>query len=79
MGFEPTITEGRGFKSHLGSDFSESIFLLEYHVVVLIAILNSSEKGLNGDLNPDLCHAGAVLYQLSSQPNWEKGCYAGQL
>ena len=29
------------------------------------------EKCLNGDSNPDLCNAGAVLYQLSYQANWE--------
>ena len=38
---------------------------------------SSSEKGLknsglNGDSNPDLCDAGAVLYQLSFQANWEQ-------
>ena len=25
------------------------------------------------DLNPDLCYAGALLYQLSYQANWELG------
>ena len=39
--------------------------------------LSSSEKrlknsGLNGDSNPDLCDAGAVLHQLSNQANWEQ-------
>ena len=39
--------------------------------------LSSSEKGLrnsglNEDSNPDLCDAGAVLYQLSHQANWEQ-------
>ena len=39
--------------------------------------LSSSKKGLknsglNGDLNPDLCDAGAVLHQLSHQANWEQ-------
>ena len=38
--------------------------------------LSISEKGLknsglNEDLNPDLCDARAVLYQLSYQANWE--------
>ena len=28
-------------------------------------------KGLKGDSNVDLCDAGAVLYQLSYQANWE--------
>ena len=27
-------------------------------------------SGLNGDSNPDLCDAGAVLHQLSYQANW---------
>ena len=31
-----------------------------------------SEKGLNGGSNPDLCDAGAVLYQLSYQAKWEQ-------
>ena len=37
----------------------------------------SSEKadlknsGLNGNSNPDLCDAGAVLRKLSYQANWE--------
>ena len=39
--------------------------------------LSSSEKslknsGLNGDSNPNLCDAGALLYQLSNQANWEQ-------
>ena len=29
-------------------------------------------SSLNGDLNLDLCDAGAVLYQLSDQANWEQ-------
>ena len=38
--------------------------------------LNSSKEvldnsGLNGDLNPDVCDAGAVFNQLSYQANWE--------
>ena len=40
--------------------------------------LSSSEKGLktensglNGDSNPDICDAGAVLHQFSYQANWE--------
>ena len=28
-------------------------------------------SGLNGDLNPDVCNAGAVLYQLSYLANLE--------
>jgi len=39
--------------------------------------LSSSEKGLknsdlNGDSNPDICDAGAVLHQFSSEANWEQ-------
>ena len=33
--------------------------------------LSSSEKGLNGDSNPNYCDPGAVLYQFSRQTNWE--------
>ena len=34
--------------------------------------LSSSERaGLKRNSNPDLCDAGAVLYQLSYQANWE--------
>ena len=29
-------------------------------------------SGLNGDWNPDLCDAGALLHQLSYQANWEQ-------
>ena len=28
-------------------------------------------SGLKGDLNPDLCNAGPVLYQLGYQTNWD--------
>ena len=45
-------------------------------IIAFYRYLSSSEKhlknsGLNGDPKPDLCNAGAVLYQLSSQANWE--------
>ena len=45
-------------------------------IAVFSRCLSSSKKALknsgrNGDLNPDLCDAGAVLYQLSYQANWE--------
>ena len=38
---------------------------------------SSGEKGLenlnlNGNSNPDLCDAGVVLHQLSSEANWEQ-------
>ena len=36
----------------------------------ILALLSSSEKGLNGVLNPDLCDA--VLHQLSCQADWEE-------
>ena len=34
-------------------------------------VLSSSTKGLNWDLNPDLCNAWTVLYKLSYQANWD--------
>ena len=40
-------------------------------IIAFLALLSSSEKGLNGDSNPDLCDAGAVLHQLRYQGNWE--------
>ena len=45
--------------------------------IFLMLLLSSSEcghenSGLNEDSNPDLCDAGAVLYQLSFQANWEQ-------
>ena len=33
--------------------------------------LSNNEKSFNGDSNPGLCDAGAVLHQLSYQTNWE--------
>ena len=46
----------------------------EFHVLqlriemnVFWRYLSSREKGLNGHSNPDLCDAGAVLCQLSSE------------
>ena len=46
-------------------------------IAVFYRRLSSSERGLknsclNGDSNPDLCDAGAVLHQLSYQANWEQ-------
>ena len=48
----------------------------EFDHCIFWRCLSSGEKGLknsglNRDLNPDLCDAGAVLYQLSYQANWE--------
>ena len=45
-------------------------------IAIFLRCISSNEKGLknpglNGELNPDLCDAGAVLYQLNSQGNWE--------
>ena len=37
----------------------------------ILLCLSSSETGLNGASNPDLCNAGAVLYQLSYQAKWD--------
>ena len=33
--------------------------------------VSSSERGLNGDSNPDLCDARAVLNQLGYEAKWE--------
>ena len=41
-------------------------------IITFFRCLSSSEKGQNGDSNPDLCDAGAVLHQLSYQTNWEQ-------
>ncbi|KAK2551864.1 hypothetical protein P5673_027104 [Acropora cervicornis] len=39
---------------------------------VMVSVTSKfNEKGLNGDSNPDLCDASAVLYQLRYQANWE--------
>jgi len=43
-------------------------------IIAFYCYLSSSEKhlknsGLNGDPKPDLCNAGAVLYQLGCQAN----------
>ena len=37
----------------------------------LLRNLSSCEKKVNGIRTHDLCDAGAVLYQLSYQANWE--------
>ena len=38
----------------------------------LRGLSSRKNKGLWGDLNPDLCDAGALLYQLSHQAIWEE-------
>ena len=48
----------------------------EYDRRIFQRCLSNSEKGLgnsglNGDSNPDLCDAGAVLNQFSYKANWE--------
>ena len=50
---------------------SLSLPLYIYNVCDPPGFLSRSEKGLNGDSNPDLCDAGAVLYQWSYQADWE--------
>jgi len=45
-------------------------------IAVSYCYLSSSEKGLknsglNSNLNPNLFHASALLFNLSSQANWE--------
>ena len=42
------------------------------HCILVLLIKQQRQLGLNRDLNPDLCNAGAVLYQLSYQANWEQ-------
>ena len=44
----------------------------EYDYRIFQRCLSSTEKGLNGVSNPDLCDAGAVHYQLRYQANWEQ-------
>ena len=46
-------------------------------IIPLLRYLSSREKGLkisglNGDWNPDICNASAVLHQLNFQANWEQ-------
>lgn len=38
----------------------------------LRGLRSNKKKGLRGDLNPDCCYAGALLYQLSYQAKWEE-------
>ena len=40
-------------------------------LAVSLRYLSSNEKDLNVDSNPHISDAGAVLYQLNYQPNWE--------
>ena len=40
-------------------------------IIPFYRYLSSSEKGLNGHSNPDLCDAGAVLKIFSYQTKWE--------
>ena len=42
------------------------------HSAFLRGLSSSKNKGLRGDLNPDLCDAGALLYKLSHQAIWEE-------
>lgn len=37
-----------------------------------MSCLSSRKKALNEDSNPDLCDASTVLYQLTSQANWDQ-------
>ena len=52
-------------------------FLKDHHGYQYVLNLSSCAKkpekilGLNGDQTYDFCNAGAVLYQLSYQANWE--------
>ena len=51
--------------------YNQSINEFDRCILVLL-IKQQRQLGLNRDLNPDLCNAGAVLYQLSYQANWEQ-------
>ena len=42
------------------------------HCILVLLIKQQQQLGLNRDLNPELCNAGRVLYQLSYQANWEQ-------
>ena len=52
----------------------EAILMLMIFAVLLCYLSSSKIKAWKilawTDSNPDLCDAGAVLYQLSYQPNW---------
>ena len=40
--------------------------------IKILLLLKKKKKGLNGDWNPDLRDAGAVLHPLSYQTKWEQ-------
>ena len=44
----------------------------EFDHRILVLLKHLQERSENSDLNVDLCNAGAVLYQLSYQANWEQ-------
>ena len=46
----------------------------DYRILALLKLRRerSENSNLNGDSNPDLCDAGAVLHQLNYQANWEQ-------
>ena len=60
-----------------GHEPNKKIIQIEERSSQLLRNLSSCEKkawknsGLNGIRTHDLCDAGAVLYQLSYQANWE--------
>ena len=73
------------------ASYKINYFLKDHHGFQYVLNLSSWEKkpekilGLNGDQTHDFCNAGAVLYQLSYQANWElitwcsisvQACYA---
>ena len=43
----------------------------ERYEAVVKSVKPENNLGLNGIQAHDLCHTGAVLYQLSYQANWE--------
>ena len=48
------------------------IFLMNAMIAFLALAVGLNNSGLNRDLNPDLCNASTVLYQLSFQANREQ-------
>ena len=55
--------------------FEMQIGMNEFDYGTLVLLKQQRERpensGLSGDLNPDLCSAGAVLNQSNYQANWE--------
>jgi len=41
-------------------------------IAMFYSFLSSRKKGQSEDSNPDFCDASTVLYQLTSQANWDQ-------